>query len=54
MEKITHLVVGDPSKDDCENCEICKGMKKAEEEGRELGYEELMGLFDRQNNVNNR
>ena len=37
MTKIKHIIVGDPS---CDDCEICKAMAKAEKEGREITPEE--------------
>ena len=41
--------MGDPS---CDDCEICKAMAKAEEEGTDLTDEELIELFEKQNYKN--
>jgi hypothetical protein len=49
MSKIKHIIVGDPS---CDDCEICKAMAKAEEEGTDLTDEELIELFEKQNYKN--
>ena len=49
-KKIYHVTGGDLELD--EDCAICQGMKKAEEDGRELDYSELMELFKIQNKNN--
>lgn len=40
------------SPSDCDDCAICRSMRKAEEEGRDLSFEELQELFRKQNTQN--
>ena len=60
MKKSTHPNVKQPilgessrkdseqySPSDCDDCAICRGMKKAEEEGRALSFEELQVHFSK-------
>ncbi|OGG11814.1 hypothetical protein A2Z00_03750 [Candidatus Gottesmanbacteria bacterium RBG_13_45_10] len=35
-----------------DDCAICRGMKKAEEQGKNLNTEELKALFNKQNKQN--
>jgi len=48
-QKIFNIIGGDV---DCDDCEVCKLMAKAEKEGRELGFEELKNVMEKQNYIN--
>ena len=43
------IIGGEP---DCDDCEVCRAMAKAEKEGRELGFMELKEAMDKQNEIN--
>ena len=48
-EKVFHIIGGQPEYDDCE---ICKAMQKAENEGREITPEELGEAMAKQDEIN--
>lgn len=58
--KVRHPIVGESGhKDseqyppsDCDDCAICRGLREAEDEGRDLSMEELHALFQKQNTQN--